>query len=222
MVKAFNFFKRRPELSAERFRQYWLGHHAAVIRAIPEIRKYVASIALPSSYRNGREPLYDGISEVWFDDEETIRATAGSAPRRAAAADDAVFADTSKVGGIITDEIVQKEGTPPKDAVKVLSLLTRKAGMDVAAFQSYWRINHGPLAAKIPQARRYVQCHVRPFAYADGRTPRYDGIAEVWFDDFDAVRASGSADIYQEVRADEPKFLAVPFPVIFATEYRIV
>jgi uncharacterized protein (TIGR02118 family) len=222
MVKAFNFFKRRPELGVERFREYWLNQHAAVIRAIPEIRKYVASIALPSSYRNGREPLYDGISEVWFDDEETILATMNTAPRRAAVTDDAVFVDTSKAGSIITDEIVQKDGTPPKAAVKVLSLLTRKAGMDVAAFQSYWRTNHGPLAAKLPQARRYVQCHVRPFAYADGRTPRYDGVAEVWFDDFDAVRASGSADIYQEVRADEPKFLTVPFPVVFASEYRIV
>jgi uncharacterized protein (TIGR02118 family) len=222
MVKTFNFFKRRPELSVEPFREYWLNQHAAVIRAIPEVRKYVASIALPSSYRTGHEPLYDGISEVWFDDEDTILATANTAARRAAVTDDAVFVDTSKGGAIITDEIVQKDGTPPKDSVKVLSLLTRKSGMDVAAFQSYWRKNHGPLAAKLPQERRYVQCHVRPFAYADGRTPRYDGVAEVWFDDFDAVRASGNAYIYQEVRADEPKFLTVPFPVIFATEYRIV
>jgi uncharacterized protein (TIGR02118 family) len=222
MVKTFNFFKRRPELSVERFREYWLNQHAAVIRAIPEIRKYVASIALPSAYRNGREPLYDGISEVWFDDEETILATANSAARRAAVTDDAVFVDVAKAGAIVTDEIVQKDGTPPKDAVKVLSLLTRKAGMDVAAFQSYWRTNHGPLAAKLPHARRYVQCHVRPSAYADGRAPRYDGVAEVWFDDFDAVRASGNADIYQEVRADEPKFLTVPFPFLIASEHRIM
>ena len=222
MIKAFNFFKRRPELSVERFREYWLNHHAAVIRAIPEVRKYVASIALPSSYRNDRDPLYDGISEVWFDDEDKLRSIAGTPPLRAAMTDDAVFVDTSKSGAIVTDELVQKDGPAPKDAVKVLSLLTRKPELDVPAFQSYWRTRHGPLAAKIPQARRYVQCHVRPSGYAQGRTPRYDGVAEVWFDDFDAVRASGSAEIYQEVRADESKFLAVPFPVIFATEYRIV
>jgi uncharacterized protein (TIGR02118 family) len=222
MVKTFNFFKRRPGLSVERFREYWLNQHAAVIRAIPEVRKYVASIALPTSYRNNHEPLFDGISEVWFDDEETIRKIADSPGLRAAATDDAVFVDMSKAGAIITDEIVQKDGTPPKDAVKVLSLLTRKAGMNVAEFQSYWRTKHGPLAAKLPQERRYVQCHVRPSGYADGRTPRYDGVAEVWFEDFDAVRASGAADIYNEVRADELKFLTVPFPVIFATEHRIV
>jgi uncharacterized protein (TIGR02118 family) len=222
MVKTFNFFKRKPELSVERFREYWLNQHAAVIRAIPEVRKYIASIAIPSSYRNSHEPHYDGISEAWFDDEETIRRIAETQPLRAAITDDAVFIDTSKAGSILADEIVQKEGAAPKDAVKVLSLLSRKHGMDVASFQSYWRTIHGPLAAKLPQTRRYMQCHVRPSGYADGRTPRYDGVAEMWFDDFDAVRESGNADVYRDIRADELKFLTVPFPLIFASEHRIV
>jgi len=221
MVKAFNFFKRKDGLGVDDFRSYWLNEHAAIIRAIPELRKYVASITLPSAYRN-REPLYDGISEAWFDDEDAIRANADSAPRRAASADDTKFVDMSKAGSIIADEIMQKEGTPGAGAVKVFSLLTRKPGSGVAAFQAYWRANHGPLAAKIPQVRRYVQCHVRPSAYADGRTPRYDGVAELWFDDFQAVRDSGNTEQYAEVRIDEAKFLTLPFPLLIASEHRIV
>jgi uncharacterized protein (TIGR02118 family) len=221
MVKAFNFFKRKPGLSVDDFRNYWLNEHAAIIRRIPELRKYVASITLPSSYRN-REPLFDGISEVWFDGEDVMRLTADSPPRREASADDTKFVDMSKAGAIVTEEIVQIDGTAGENAVKALSLLTRKPSMEVAAFQSYWRTNHGPLAAKLPQALRYVQCHVCPSGYADGRTPRYDGVAEVWFDDFDAVRTSGNADVYRDVRADELKFLNVPFPVIFASEHQIV
>jgi uncharacterized protein (TIGR02118 family) len=221
MVKAFNFFKRKRGLSVDDFRDYWLNEHAAIIRAIPELRKYVASITLPSAYRN-REPLYDGISEVWFDDEDAIRLSADSAPRRAASADDTKFVDMSKAGSIITDEIVQKEGTPGNGALKMFSMLTRKPGTEVASFQAYWRTHHGPLAAKIPQVRRYLQCHVRPSAYADGRTPRYDGVAEVWFDDYQAVRDSGATDEYRAVRLDEPKFLSVSFPFIIASEHRIV
>src|SRR3984957_9273668 len=133
MVKTFNFFKRRPGLSVDDFRKYWLNEHAAIIRAIPEIRKYIASITLPSGYRN-REPLYDGISEAWFDDEEVIRATADSPPRRAAHADDAKFVDMSKAGSIIVHEIAQKEGTPGEGAVKMFSMLTRKPATDVATF----------------------------------------------------------------------------------------
>jgi uncharacterized protein (TIGR02118 family) len=221
VVKAFNFFKRKPGLSVEDFRSYWLNEHAAVIRKIPELRKYIASITLPSAYRN-REPLYDGISEAWFDDESALRDNADSAQRRAASADDAKFVDMSTTGSIIVDEIIQKEGATGADAVKVFSLLTRKPGTEVAAFQEYWRMHHGPLAAKIPQARRYLQCHVRPSAYSDGRAPRYDGVAEMWFDDFEAVRASGNTEEYRAVRLDEPKFLAIPFPFIIASESRIV
>lgn len=221
MVKAFNFFKRKPGLGVDDFRNYWLNEHAAIIRAIPELRKYVASITLPSASRN-REPLYDGVSEAWFDDEDAIGINADSPPRRAASADDAKFVDMSKAGSIVTDEVVQKEGTPGDGAVKMFSLLTRKPGTDVAAFQAYWRTHHGPLAARIPQVRRYVQCHVRPSAYADNRTPRYDGVAELWFDSFQAVRDSGNTAEYAEVRLDEPKFLSVPFPFIVASEHRIV
>jgi uncharacterized protein (TIGR02118 family) len=221
MIKAFNFFRRKPGLSVEDFRKYWLNEHAAIIRAIPELRKYVASITLPSAYRN-REPLYDGISEAWFDDEAAIRTTADSPPRRAAHVDDAKFVDMTTTGSIITDEIIQKDGKPVERAVKMFSLLTRKPGTDVAAFQSYWRTHHGPLAAKIPQARHYIQCHVRPSSYDDGRTPRYDGVAELWFDTFDAVRASCNTDEYRAVRLDEPKFLALPFPFLIASEHRIV
>jgi uncharacterized protein (TIGR02118 family) len=221
MVKAFNFFKRKPGLSVEDFRSYWLNEHAAVIRKIPELRKYIASITLPSAYRN-REPLYDGISEAWFDDEDALRSNADTAPRRAASADDAKFVDMSTTGSIVVEEIIQKEGTVGAEAVKVLSLLTRKPGTEVAAFQQYWREHHGPLAAKIPQARRYLQCHVRPFGYADGRAPRYDGVAEMWFENFEAVRDSGTTEEYRAVRLDEPKFLAIPFPFLIASEHRIV
>jgi uncharacterized protein (TIGR02118 family) len=219
MIKAFNFFKRKPGFSVDDFRIYWLNQHAAIIRAIPELRKYVASITLPSAYKN-REPLYDGISEAWFDDEAALRANADSPPRRAASADDAKFVDMTTTGSIIVDEIIQKEGTA--GAVKMFSLLTRKPATDVASFQKYWRTSHGPLAAKIPQVRRYIQCHVRPSSYADGRSPRYDGVAELWFDDFEAVRDSGDTDEYRVVKIDEPKFLALPFPFIVASEHQIV
>ena len=220
MVKALNFFKRKPGLGIEDFRSYWLNEHAAVIRKIPELRKYVASITLPSAYRN-REPLYDGISEAWFEDEATLRTTADSAPRRAATADDEKFVDMSTTGSIIVDEVLQKDGKVAQGAVKVFSLLTRKPGTEVNAFQTYWRTLHGPLAAQIPQARRYIQCHVHSSAY-NARTPRYDGVAEMWFDNFESVRDSGATEEYRAVRADEPKFLALPFPFIIASEHQLV
>ena len=221
MVKAFNFFKRKPGLSVDDFRNYWLNEHAAIIRAIPALRKYMASITLPSAYRN-REPLYDGISEAWFDDEDAIRLTADSAPRRAASADDTKFVDMSKAGSIVVDEIVQKEGTPGAGAVKMFSMLTRKPGAEVASFQAYWRTHHGPLAAKVPQVRRYLQCHVRPSAYADGRRRATTESRNYGSTTFRPCGIPATPTSIAQVRLDEPNFLSVPFPFIIASEHRIV
>lgn len=222
MVKSIQFFKRKAELSVGDFQRYWLNDHAAVIRKVPELRCYVASCTLASGYRK-HEPIYDGVSEAWFDDEDAIRANANSAPRRAASEDDRKFIDMAVYDSLIVDEVVQKDGKLPAGAVKMFAFLTRKPGTEVAAYQSYWRKIHGPLAAKVPQSIRYIQCHPRSIAYADGKRPRYDGVAETWFASVDAMRESGLSPEYAAVRADEPNFLApTRIPFIIAEEHVIV
>jgi uncharacterized protein (TIGR02118 family) len=93
--------------------------------------------------------------------------------------------------------------------VKLVEFVQRKPGMSIEAAQEYWRTVHGPLAAKIPTMRRYVQCHTRLSAYRGGRQPVFDGVAQVWFDDTDAMRQSEKTPEYAAVRADEPNFADV-------------
>ena len=108
-------------------------------------------------------------------------------------------------------------------AAKWVEFLTRRPDLTVEAFQRHWREVHGPIAARIPQIRRYVQSHVRPGAYASGRTPRYDGVAITWFDDTQAMRASAATAEYATTRADEANFLASgDAPVIITREHVIV
>ena len=209
-------------MSVDDFRNYWLNEHAAIIRAIPELRKYVASITLPSAYRN-REPLYDGISEAWFDDEDAIRASADSPPRRAASADDAKFVDMSKAASIITDEIIQKEGTPGDGAVKMFSLLTRKPGTDVAAFQAYWRTTSWAAGRENP-ASAALRAMPRAAVGIRGRTRaalrRCRRAVVRRFSKRCGILATPTST--REVKIDEPKFLTLPFPFIIASEHRIV
>jgi uncharacterized protein (TIGR02118 family) len=108
---------------------------------------------------------------------------------------------------IITEERVLVPGETGSGMAKMIYFLTRKGGLSIDQFQDYWASRHGPLAAKIPQVRRYVQSHVRKSAYRAGRNPRYDGVAETWFDNFDALRASAETAEIREVRADETNFL---------------
>jgi uncharacterized protein (TIGR02118 family) len=206
MVKSINFLKRKSGMSAEAFQEYWHTTHADLVKKIPELRKYVQCHTLLSGYRKG-EPVYDGVAELWYDDTDTMRRIADLPESRAALADDEKFLDMSKMTFILTQEYVQKEEPTNSSMVKLVEFVTRKPEMDVEAFQEYWRTIHGPLGAKIPMIRRYVQCHTRLSAYRAGRQPPYDGVAEVWFDSTDAMRQSEKTLEYAAVRADEPNFI---------------
>jgi uncharacterized protein (TIGR02118 family) len=206
MVKWISVLKRKPGMSVEAFQEYWRTTHAELVKKIPELRRYTQCHTLLSGYRKG-EPAYDGVAELWYDDTDAIRRIAGLPESQAALADERNFVDRSTTAFLLTEERVQKEGPTNGSMVKLVEFITRKPGMDVEAFQEYWRTAHGPLAAKIPMIRRYVQCHTRLSAYRAGRQPLYDGVAEVWADSTDALRESEKTPEYAAVRADEPNFL---------------
>ena len=74
--------------------------------------------------------------------------------------------------------------------VKLIYCISKKPELSVEAFQTYWRETHGPIAARIPGLRRYVQCHTAPELYGREQAPQFDGAAELWFDDLNAMRAA--------------------------------
>lgn len=90
--------------------------------------------------------------------------------------------------------------------VKLIYCITKKPGMPVEEFQRYWRDVHAPIAAAIPGLRRYVQCHVVPELY-DRQQPPFDGAAELWFDDLDAMRAAMGSPEVKAAMEDEKNFI---------------
>lgn len=209
-------------MSVEDFQAYWRERHPEVVVRLPGIRRYVQSHTRPAGYRTGT-PVWDGIAEVWFDDGRAMHALRGSPEMAAVEADEARFIDRAATRVIATDEHVIKDEPVPAGAAKNVELVTRKPGLAVPDFQRYWREIHGPLAAKIPMIRRYVQSHTRASAYERGRTPAYDGVAITWFDDTRAMRASAATAQYALVRADEPNFIAPgELPIIITTEHVIL
>ena len=222
MIKAIYFIKRKPGMDLQEFRRYWLNQHSEVVLKVPEVRKYVQSHTMDSGYRR-HEPIYDGVAELWYDSTDVMRRIAGTPGSRAALADDANFIDMEKFRFVITEERVQKENPLAPGMPKLIAFIKRKPGMAVEDFQSYWRNTHGPLARRVPGIRRYVQCHVRRSAYANGREPLYDGVAETWFEDEAAMKAGTETAEYRAVRTDEPNFIAPGrLPFIVAVEHLIL
>jgi uncharacterized protein (TIGR02118 family) len=90
--------------------------------------------------------------------------------------------------------------------VKMIAFFKRKPGMSVEDFQSYWRTTHADIVVKLPGIRRYVQSHTILGGYRKGE-PIYDGMAELWFDNTDAMRAQAGTPEFAAVQADEFNFM---------------
>ncbi|HEV3114809.1 MAG TPA: EthD family reductase [Candidatus Binataceae bacterium] len=220
MIKAIYFLKRKAGMDLEDFRKYWLGRHAELVCKVPGVRSYAQCHTLESGYRKG-EPLWDGIAELGYDDTDAMRRVATLPESRSATEDTANFADTARGGALLTVETVQKDGATNPSMVKMAGFAVRKAGMEAEAFQQYWRDVHGPLACKIPQVRRYVQCHPLLSAYRAGIKPIYDGVALTWFDNTADMREKPPE--YKAIRRDEPNFLELhPENIIITREHIII
>ncbi len=106
--------------------------------------------------------------------------------------------------------------------VKLIYVITRKPGMTVEEFQRYWRETHGPIAARIPGVRRYVQCHTLPELYGGDQQPAYDGAAELWFDDLESMRLAFRSPEVEAARENERHFIDHTRSAVIVTEEKPV
>jgi uncharacterized protein (TIGR02118 family) len=74
---------------------------------------------------------------------------------------------------------------------------------------------------RLPGVRRYVQSHALPSAYRKGE-PVYDGIAEVWADGTDALRAMTRSAENAHVQADEANFIDRATMGFLVTEEHVI
>lgn len=72
LIKAVFFLKRKPGMEIEEFRRYWEEVHGPIALRLPGLRRYIQCHVLPSAYAHG-EPLYDGVSHLWFDNRNAVR-----------------------------------------------------------------------------------------------------------------------------------------------------
>lgn len=92
-----------------------------------------------------------------------------------------------------------------------MGLLTRRPGTSEASFREHWRKVHGPLAARLPGLRRYVQNHVtdrRQLAIDHARgTWSIDGISQLWFDSVEDMNRAVASEAYADVARDHVTFV---------------
>ena len=87
--------------------------------------------------------------------------------------------------------------------VKFVAVVRRKEGLEFEEFRRLWCEEHPELVLAMPGVRRYAQ----NLAYKGGaRDWPMDGIAEVWFDDKDAVNAAFASEAGRAANAHQGLF----------------
>ncbi len=87
MIKLIMCLKRNPELSREKFQDYWKNNHAPLFMKNAHImrsKKYVQSHTISSPLNAGMKESrgmmdeFDGVAEVWFESESELMEAMGS------------------------------------------------------------------------------------------------------------------------------------------------
>ncbi len=110
MVKLVFFFHRKPGMSPQEFRHYWLEVHGPLaMQNIAGMRRYIQNHTLDSCYANG-EPAFDGLVEAWLENLEALHETEASDEHRFVRSDEQNFLDLSRVTFLpVREQLVYEE-----------------------------------------------------------------------------------------------------------------
>ena len=90
--------------------------------------------------------------------------------------------------------------------INAITIIKKKQGLTYEKFQDYWKNEHAEIVTRSPLVGTYVQSHP---IYSDKLTfeDTIDGIAEIWFDDTNAMRSLAATEEYKDIQDDEKVFI---------------
>ena len=90
--------------------------------------------------------------------------------------------------------------------INAITIIKKKQGLTYEKFQNYWKDEHAEIVTRSPLVGTYIQSHP---IYNDELTfeDTIDGIAEIWFDDTNAIRSLAATKEYKDIQDDEKVFI---------------
>jgi len=221
MYKHVALLVRKEGMSYQAFLNHWRDTHTPIAKDIEGVVRYHQVV--PTDPENAE---FDGIAELYFENLDDLHAALGSPGSRdydptrevAASAREDVdnFLAIDERPRFIGEETVQTDAVDgdTDGLYKHSAFLVRKEGMTHEEFLTYWQTNHTPIAREIEGVVRYTT--VLP---ADPENAEFDGVAELYFEDldalYDALGSEGNRDYdpekgkAKEAREDVDSFLAI-------------
>ncbi len=221
MYKHVALLVRKDGMSHDEFVDYWQNNHTEIARDIEGVVKY--STVLPVTPDAAE---FDGLAELYFEDLDALHDALGSEGSRdydpdkgkakEAREDVDNFLALEDRPRFIGEVVTQKDevGGDTDGLYKHSAFLVRQEGMSHEEFVDYWQNNHTEIAREIEGVVKYDT--VLPVTPEESE---FDGIAELYFEDLDALHdalgSEGSRDYdpdkgkAKEAREDVNNFLAL-------------
>jgi len=203
MYRHAAFLVRKEGMTHEEFVDHWQNDHTPIAREIEGVVRYHTTLPLDPGAAE-----FDGIADLYFEDLDALHDALGSegdrdydpakGKAREARQDVDNFLDVHRRPRLIGEETVRKdEGDGP---YRHTALLVRKEGMTHGEFVDHWLNEHVPIAREIPGVVKYTTT-----VPTDPENAEFDGIADLYFEDVDALRASLGEEGSRDYDPDDPK-----------------
>jgi uncharacterized protein (TIGR02118 family) len=110
VIKLTCLLKRNPSLSAEEFQEHWRTTHAALIRSVPGIERWLIRYEQrsPLDQRDGWTGTaeFDGVTEQWFGSyDDFVAMISDPGYREIVGADEPLLLDMGAIVCTITDDV---------------------------------------------------------------------------------------------------------------------
>ncbi len=226
VYKYLRLLKRKAEVTPEAFREHWLEGCAEEDRRALEttrVRRVVKSVGTGEVALGGTAPPFDAMLTLYFDNLADARAICAGGRLERVFKFNHDFIDTAApVQEMIAEEYRMGE-KPDAPAIlssggqlKIIRTVYRRKDLSHQQFKDYWLNNHAKLE-DVVIARSPVVRIVATFAVPDGlegRTPPFDGMAELYFRAPSDIRSTFASEIPAMMRKDEENFVQMDAPAI--------
>lgn len=225
MLKVVRMVKRRKDLTLPLFKAYWLEHHVPLEKRVVEttpVRKIVASFST-GQLVGGSEPPFDGMASIYFDSLADLKATFAGPTPGMMGKDEENFVDlTGELVRTVTEEYnVAEHASAPRvlktsGQLKIIRTVRRRPDLTLEQFKARWMTGHVPLEKKVIEmapVRRIIASFALPET-AGGLQPAFDGMAELYFESLDDIRALFASPVPAMMRKDEEDFIDLTGEVV--------
>jgi len=183
MIKVYALLPKRDDISKEQFHEHWSTIHLEHAKRIDRLRRYVQSHLTGEKLAGVPLAPYDGLPEVWYDDNDSaVGQGEDPAYTEYAQKDEPNFVDMDRIAWVHTDDFVVEPGPELEagedEGRKAILMLKRNQELSPEEFADRFDAA-AKVALAIPEGVSRTAFAIALEEMYESGDPTYDGVLEL-------------------------------------------